>query len=67
VGKALKAKDLTSKGVQSETDDTLKHVITAGVGSMPAFGTKLTPEQIDGMVKMVRSLAADKPAGAPAK
>ena len=46
--------------VQQKSDADFKTAIEAGVktdkGMMPGSGGKLTPEQIDGLVKYVRSL-----------
>jgi cytochrome c6 len=56
-GKALKAKDLKSSDVQDLTDADLIAAVTNGKGKMPAFGKKLSPEAIKGLVNYVRSLA----------
>ena len=56
-GKALKAKDLRSDEVQKKSDAELVDGITKGQGKMPAFGKKLTPEQIQQLVSYVRRLA----------
>ena len=56
-GKALKAKDLRSSEVQSATDADLLAIITNGKGKMPAFGKKLSPDAIKGLVTYVRSFA----------
>jgi cytochrome c6 len=63
-GKALKVKDLTSKEVQDEKDETMKHVITAGKGNMPPFTDRFSPETLDGLIKVVRSFAKVKPTAA---
>jgi mono/diheme cytochrome c family protein len=46
--------------IQQKTDADFKTAIEKGVktdkGMMPGFGSKLTPEQIDEMLKYVRSL-----------
>jgi mono/diheme cytochrome c family protein len=46
--------------VQQKSDADFKTAIEKGVktdkGMMPGYGGKLTPEQIDGLVKYVRSL-----------
>jgi len=59
-GKALKAKDLRSEEVQKQADAALVEVITKGKGKMPAFSTKLQPEDIKKMVAYVRELAKTK-------
>jgi mono/diheme cytochrome c family protein len=51
-GKQLMARDLTDPEFQAdESDEDLVKVITKGEEDMPAFGKKLTPEQIEGLVK----------------
>jgi mono/diheme cytochrome c family protein len=55
-GKALKAKDLASKEVQAKSDEGLVEVITKGKGKMPAFGSKLKPEDIKELVAFIRTL-----------
>jgi mono/diheme cytochrome c family protein len=51
---------LTSAEVQQKSDAELKTATEKGTktdkGMMPGFGSKLTPEQIDGLVKYMRSL-----------
>jgi cytochrome c6 len=59
-GKALKAKDLRSPEVQQQSDADLTLVISKGKGKMPAFGAKLKPGEIKGMVAYVRELAKTK-------
>jgi len=56
-GKALKAKDLKSPEVQNASDADLVAAITNGKGKMPAFGKKLSPDAIKGLVNYVRSFA----------
>jgi mono/diheme cytochrome c family protein len=55
-GKALKAKDLASKEVQAKSDEELIEVITKGKGKMPAFGSKLKPDDIKQLVAFIRTL-----------
>ncbi len=55
MGKNLKLKDLGSADVQKASDADLKTVIDKGKGKMPAYGGKLTPAQIDELVKHIRS------------
>jgi len=51
---------LSSAEVQQKSDADFKTAIEKGVkndkGMMPGYSGKLTPEQIDGLVKYVRSL-----------
>ena len=42
----MKAKDLRSSEVQSQTDAQLAEVITKGRGKMPAFGAKIKPGEL---------------------
>jgi mono/diheme cytochrome c family protein len=56
-GKALGAKDLASSEVQTKSDEDLAEVIVKGKGKMPAFGAKLKPEDIKGLVAYIRTLA----------
>ena len=67
MGKAMKAPDLTSKEVQSETDETLHKVIAGGKGNMPPFASTISSEMTDQLIKYVRTFKADAAApGAPA-
>ncbi len=56
-GKAMKAKDLRSSEVQSQTDAELAEVITKGRGKMPPFGAKIKPDDVTKLVAYIRSLA----------
>jgi mono/diheme cytochrome c family protein len=51
---------LGSAEVQQKSDADLKTALEKGAktdkGKMPGYGGKLTPEQIDGLVKYMRSL-----------
>lgn len=64
MGKAMQAKDLTSNEVQSETDETLRRVITAGKGNMPPFGSTLSAYTTNQLVRYVRSFKNQTPSGA---
>jgi mono/diheme cytochrome c family protein len=55
-GKALHAKDLRSDEVQKQTDAALTEVITKGKGKMPAFGAKITPDDVTKLVAYIRQL-----------
>jgi mono/diheme cytochrome c family protein len=55
-GKALKAAPLSSPAVMKESSANLIAIIKSGKGKMPAYGTKLTPEQIDDVVGYIRTL-----------
>ena len=56
VGKSLHAADFHSAQVQQQTDAQLATVISEGRGNMPAFGTRLSKDQIDALVKYIRSM-----------
>jgi cytochrome c6 len=56
LGKNLHAKDLTSDEVQKQSDKELSTIIVKGKENMPGFEGRLTPAQINGLVKFVRSL-----------
>ena len=51
---------LSSADIQKKSDAEFKDAIEKGTktanGMMPAYGGKLSPDQIDGLVKYVRSL-----------
>ena len=55
-GKNMKVKDLASEDVQKQSDADLAGVIEKGKKPMPGYEGKLTKDQIDGLVKWVRSL-----------
>ena len=55
-GKNMKVKDLASDDVQKQSDADLAGVIEKGKKPMPAYEGKLTKDQIDGLVKWVRTL-----------
>jgi mono/diheme cytochrome c family protein len=56
VGKSLGVKDMGSPAVQSMTDAQLAEVITKGEGKMPDYGGKLSQDDINGLVKYIRSM-----------
>ncbi len=58
-GKKKKARNLTdAKWQATVTDERLSRSIHRGRDNMPAFGKKLTDEQIKALIAEVRSLAA---------
>jgi mono/diheme cytochrome c family protein len=59
-GKAMHAKDLRSDEVQKQSDTDLGDAITKGKGKMPAFGAKLKPDDVTGLVAYIRGLANKK-------
>jgi mono/diheme cytochrome c family protein len=60
IGKAMHAKDLRSEEVQKQSDAELGEAITKGKGKMPAFGAKLRPDDVTGLVAYIRGLANKK-------
>ena len=60
VGKSLHAADFHSPQVQQQSDEQLAGVIAQGRGNMPPFGTRLTKDQIDALVKYLRTLGKAK-------
>jgi cytochrome c6 len=56
MAKGMGIKDLKSDDVQKQSDADLKAAVEKGKGKMPGFAGKLTPVQIDDVVKYVRSL-----------
>lgn len=58
MGKKVGAKALGSPEVQKLTDGDLQKTISMGKGKMPAFGTKLSGDDIAQVVKLIRGFAA---------
>jgi len=56
MGKKFGLKDMGSADVQGKSDADLTTIITKGKDKMPEYGSKLSKEQIDGLVKFIRSL-----------
>jgi cytochrome c6 len=56
MGKKFGLKDMSSADVQGKSDADLTAIITTGKDKMPAYDGKLTKEQIDGLVKYIRTL-----------
>ena len=56
LGKQLQAANLHSKEVQKKTNAELHKIIHDGQTNMPPFGDQLTDQQIDQVIKYVRSL-----------
>ncbi len=60
-GKEKGARDLTNRKWQDSVDDPrLLKSITKGRDKMPAFGKKLTAEEIQALVEEVRSIGGKK-------
>lgn len=60
VRKALKMRDLRSAEVQKQSDAELFTITSCGKGKMPAYETKLSDEQIRGLVGYLRGLGKQK-------
>jgi mono/diheme cytochrome c family protein len=60
VGRSLHTADFHSAQVQQQSDAQLAGVVTEGRGNMPAFGTRLSKDQIDALVKYIRTLGKAK-------
>lgn len=56
MGKTMKVKDLGSAEVQKQSDADMATLIEKGKKPMPGYEGKLTQDQIDSLVKYVRSL-----------
>ncbi len=56
MGKTLKLRPLGSAEVQKLSDEELDTIITKGKGKMPEYGSKLSPADIKGLVKFIRTL-----------
>lgn len=56
MGQSLKAADLTSPAVQSQTDQQLYEVIAKGKGKMAAYEGVLGKQGVQSMVKYIRTL-----------
>jgi mono/diheme cytochrome c family protein len=56
MGQMLKIPDLHSAQVQKETNAQLTEIITKGKQKMPAYGDKLSKEQIEKLVAYIREL-----------
>ncbi len=56
LGKNLKLRSLASPEVQNLPDQELFSITSKGRGRMPAFERKLSPDQIHGLVRYIRSL-----------
>jgi cytochrome c6 len=56
-GKKLLVKDFQSPEVQKQTDAELLEVAQKGKNKMPAYGGKLTDNQLTDLIKYMRDLA----------
>ena len=60
VGKSMNVPDLRSQTIQKLSDAELAEAISNGKGGMPSFKGSLSTDQIQALVKHVRTLAAKK-------
>ena len=60
MGEKLKARDLRLPEVQKQTDAELTQIITKGKNKMPAYGSKLSKDQIAQVLSYVRELGKKK-------
>ena len=56
MGKTLKLRPLGSAEVQAQSDADLNKIVTDGKGKMPKYDGKLTKDQINDLVKFIRTL-----------
>jgi len=56
-GGKMGTRDFASAEVKAETDAQLTDIVTKGKDKMPAYGEKLKPEEIKGLVAYIRTLA----------
>lgn len=57
MGKKLALEDLRSAEVQKKDDADLVKVIATGSGKMPAFANKMSEQQINDLVAVIRGFA----------
>jgi cytochrome c6 len=55
-GQALKVANLRSPEIVKMSDAELANVISKGKKAMPAFGSRLTPPQIESLLSYIRTL-----------
>jgi cytochrome c6 len=60
MGEKLKIRDLRSAEVQKQTDAELEGIISKGKEKMPAYGSKLSKEQIEKLVGFLREAGKKK-------
>ena len=60
IAKKLGAQDLGSPAVQKQSDPDLLQAITKGKNKMPAFESKLKPEEIKSLVAYVRQFGKSR-------
>jgi mono/diheme cytochrome c family protein len=55
-GRRFAGPSLTSKKAAATAAEDLRNIIANGKGRMPKFASKLTPEEIDALVRQVQTL-----------
>ena len=60
MGEKMKIRDLRSAEVQKQTDAELEGIISKGKEKMPAYGSKLSKEQIEKLVGFLREAGKKK-------
>jgi cytochrome c6 len=60
MGKNLHLKDLGSEDVQKMKGEDIEKLIVNGKGKMPAYKGKMSEEEIDAVVKFIRTFAPKK-------
>jgi len=56
MGKSLHVRDLRSDEVQKQTDLELTKVIAGGKGKMPAFGKRMSEDDLKAVIAFIRTL-----------
>jgi mono/diheme cytochrome c family protein len=56
-GASLNVPDLRSQRIQVQDDNTLRRIIKEGKGDMPTFKRDFTDDEVNQLVKLVRSFA----------
>ena len=56
MGKKMGLRDLGSADVQKQTDEQLTAIVADGKAKMPAYGAKLSAEEIKAIVAHMRSM-----------
>ena len=60
MGKKMNLRDLRSPEVQKQSNVELLKIVTDGKGKMPAYKTKLSADELKGLVEYLRELAPNK-------
>jgi len=55
-GRHFGGPSLISDKISSTPAEDLRNIVTDGKGHMPKFGAKLTPDQIDTLVRQIKAL-----------